>query len=189
MYRGDGFTPSALTVSVIEVLHSSMLKGSMRQYHTFHGECMAMAKWELYTLQSAPCTIFPFDIRLIANQTVNSRGLGYLIYRFTESMYSYQPGLECLCAMKCYSLYGLTVNQSSSSVVISPLIMSVVHHHIIKHVDRYASIAPPPSLEHMLSVEHRYLHACTNSGFHGNEVKSTCTEDDEGGVSNTNTFF
>lgn len=70
-----------------------------------------------------------------------------------------------------------------------PLIMSVVHHHIIKHVDRYASIAPPPSLERMLSVEHRYLHACTNSGFHENEVKSTCTEEDEGGVSNTNTFF
>jgi len=38
------FTPSALTVSVIEVLHSGMLKGSTRQYHTFHGEYMATAR-------------------------------------------------------------------------------------------------------------------------------------------------
>ena len=28
-------TPSTLTVSVIEVLYSSMLKGSMRQFHAF----------------------------------------------------------------------------------------------------------------------------------------------------------
>jgi len=44
MYSGNGFTPTALTVSVIKVLHSNMLKGSTRQYHTFHGECMAMAR-------------------------------------------------------------------------------------------------------------------------------------------------
>jgi len=42
--EGDGFTPSALTVNVIKVLHSSMLKGSTRQYHTFCGECMAMVR-------------------------------------------------------------------------------------------------------------------------------------------------
>jgi len=37
--------PTALTVSVIEVLHSSMLKGSTRQYHAFvHGEGTAAAR-------------------------------------------------------------------------------------------------------------------------------------------------
>jgi len=36
--------PSVLTVSVIEVLYSSVLKGSVRQYHTFRGECMATAR-------------------------------------------------------------------------------------------------------------------------------------------------
>jgi len=44
MYRGDGFTPSALTVCVIKVLHSSVLKGSTRQYYTFRGECMTMVR-------------------------------------------------------------------------------------------------------------------------------------------------
>ena len=29
---------------VIKVLHSSTLKDSTRQYHTFHGECMATAR-------------------------------------------------------------------------------------------------------------------------------------------------
>jgi len=46
--------PSPLTVSVIEVLHSSMLKGSTRQYHTFRGECVATARWDLHTLHPAP---------------------------------------------------------------------------------------------------------------------------------------
>jgi len=38
------FTLPILTVSVIKVLHSGMLKGSMTQYHTFRGECMAKVR-------------------------------------------------------------------------------------------------------------------------------------------------
>jgi len=55
---------------------------------TFRGGHMAMARWELHALQPAPCTLFHFDIRFIANQTINSSGRGYLNYPFTESMYS-----------------------------------------------------------------------------------------------------
>jgi len=66
--------PSALTVSVIKVLHSGMLKGSTRQYHTFHDECMATAGSGLHTLKPTPCTLFSFDIGFVANQTVNSSG-------------------------------------------------------------------------------------------------------------------
>ena len=80
--------PSPLTVSVIEVLHSSTLKGSTKHYHTFRGVCMATVRWELHALQPAPCTLFPFDIRLIANQTANSSGCGYLIQCFVESICS-----------------------------------------------------------------------------------------------------
>lgn len=78
-YRGNGFTPSTLTISVIAVRHSSTLKGSIRQYHNFRGECMARARWELHALTPAPCILFPFDIRFIANQTINSSGRVYLI--------------------------------------------------------------------------------------------------------------
>jgi len=38
------FTASAVTVSVIKVLHSGMLNGSVRQYHTFCGGCMATVR-------------------------------------------------------------------------------------------------------------------------------------------------
>jgi len=54
------FMPSAVTVSVIKVLHSSMLKDWTRQYHTFHGECMATVRWELHVLQPAPCAYHYF---------------------------------------------------------------------------------------------------------------------------------
>ena len=43
------------------------------------GECMAMVRWELHTLQPVPCKVFLLDIRFIANRTTNSSGRGYLI--------------------------------------------------------------------------------------------------------------
>jgi len=59
MYRGDGFMPSALTVSVIKVLYSSMLK--VQQDNIIPSVVNAW-RGELHTLQPAPCTLFPFLI-------------------------------------------------------------------------------------------------------------------------------
>jgi len=31
------------------------------RHHTFHGERMATARWDLHMLQLAPCALFPFN--------------------------------------------------------------------------------------------------------------------------------
>jgi len=74
LYMVMVFTPSALTVSVVQVLHSGLLKGPTRQYHTSVVNVW-LQQGESYTC----CNQLMFDIEFTASQTVNSSGCGYLI--------------------------------------------------------------------------------------------------------------
>jgi len=53
--------PSPLTVSVIKVLHSSTLKGSMKHYHTFRGIMYGYS--EVRATRAATCSLYIIPVR------------------------------------------------------------------------------------------------------------------------------